>query len=385
MPQEVDLTRKPRLRLFTATGLLLVGVILALDYSLKQIGNALKTPKAEPSQSDSSPAHRFYSKEFHHGFAPRTSGIEQYGPFQAQYFINSMGMRDQAVRNISMEVKGKRILLMGDSYVDGVGLPFEKTVAGQLSPMISGLEVLNGGVASYCPSLIRDRLRVWVDRQQLRFDLLVAFIDISDLENELCYIKDQNGNYQKNCSEEFASFREINIAADQKFRRLLVRSVEKNFVVLGAVVRNLRIAYQEAGCPGGTMEWDYADWPAYQGPLEPWIRKSLEKQSEAMDEVASLCRGQGAGLAVVVYPWLQQVRRGHGEDRHTLFWQKWCESRQVPFLNLYPDFLSVRKEIREYVLADEDSHWGDRGCQLVARRLVDLLKQSGILSSASSS
>ena len=103
-----------------------------------------------------------------------------------------------------------------------------------------------------------------------------------------------------------------------------------------------------------------------------------------MDEVASLCRGQGAGLAVVVYPWLQQVRRGHGEDRHTLFWQKWCESRQVPFLNLYPDFLSVRKEIREYVLADEDSHWCDRGCQLVVRRLLDLLKQCGISSSASS-
>jgi hypothetical protein len=310
--------------------------------------------------------------------------VEQYGPFQAQYFINSMGMRDQAMRNISMEVKEKRILLMGDSYVDGVGLPFEKTVAGQLRPMISGAEVLNGGVASYCPSLMRDRLRVWVDRQQLRFDLLVAFIDISDLENELCYIKDQTGNYQKNGSEEFASFRKINMAADQKFRRLLVRSVEKNFVVLGAIVRNLRIAYQEIGCPGGTMEWDYADWPAYQGPLEPWIQKSLKKQCEAMDEVASLCRGQGAGLAVVVYPWLQQVRRGYAEDRHTIFWQKWCESRQVPFLNLYPDFLSVRKEIREYVLADEDSHWCEQGCQLVARRLVDFLKQCGLLSTASS-
>ena len=373
-----------RLKLFTATGLLLVGVILALDYSLKQIGNALKTPKAEPSQSDSSPAHRFYSKEFHHGFVPSTWGVEQYGPFQAQYFINSMGMRDENIRNVSTKVQGKRILLMGDSYVDGVGLPFEKTVAGQLRPMISGAEVLNGGVASYCPSLMRDRLRVWVDRQHLRFNLLVAFIDISDVENELCYTKDQSGNYQKKWSEEFLAFREKNMPVDQKFRRLLMQSVEKNFVILGAIVRNLRIAYEKAGCPGGTMEWDYADWPAYQGPLEPWIQKSLEKQSEAMDEVAGLCRGQGAGLAVVVYPWLQQVRRGYAEDRHTIFWQKWCESRQVPFLNLYPDFLAVRKEIREYVLANEDSHWGQSGCQIVARRLVDFLKQCGLLSATSS-
>ena len=371
-------------KLFAATGLLLVAVIVALDYSLKQIGNVLKTPKAESSGSDSSPAHRYFSKEFHHGFVPRVWGKEQYGPFQATYFINSMGMRDENMRNVSTKVKGKRILLMGDSYIDGVGLPYEKTVAGQLGPAIPGVEVLNGGVASYCPSLMRDRLRVWVDRQHLRFDLLVAFIDISDLENELCYTKDLAGNYQKNWSEEFRSFREKNMAVDQKFRRSLMQSVEKNFVVLGAIVRNLRIAYEKAGCPGGTMEWDYADWPAYQGPLEPWIQKSLEKQSEAMDEVAELCRGQGAGLAVVVYPWLQQVRRGYAEDRHTIFWQRWCLSRDVPFLSLYPDFLAVRKEIREYVLADEDSHWCQRGCQIVARRLLDFLKQCGLLSDASS-
>lgn len=272
-----------------------------------------------------------------------------------------------------------RILLMGDSYIDGVGLAYRDTLSGQLAARLPRVEVLNGGVASYCPSLMRDRLRSWIRKDQLRFNLLVVFVDISDTDNEISYAKDPEGQYIKEWSSEFSDFRKSNLARDQQFRLWLQGSVEKNFVLLGAVVRNLRNLYEGAGCPGGTMEWDYADWPSYQGPLEPWIRKSLEKQSQAMDEVHELCRSQGASLVLVVYPWWQQVRKGRVDDRYTLFWREWSISKKVYFLNLYPDFLSIRSSFRDYVLADEDSHWNIRGNLLVTQAVLRFLNQHSLL------
>ena len=93
----------------------------------------------------------------------------------------------------------------------------------------------------------------------------------------------------------------------------------------------------------------------------------------------AFCRIQGATLVVAVYPWLQQVRRDQAEDRYTRFWQEWCSTRQVKFLNLYPEFLVIRPSFREYVLANEDSHWNARGSYVASRATLNFLKQKGLL------
>ena len=92
-----------------------------------------------------------------------------------------------------------------------------------------------------------------------------------------------------------------------------------------------------------------------------------------------LCRSQGASLVLVVYPWWQQVRKGRVDDRYTLFWREWSISKKVYFLNLYPDFLSIRSSFRDYVLADEDSHWNIRGNLLVTQAVLRFLNQHSLL------
>ena len=181
-------------------------MVLGLDFSLKQVANAWKSgmpslTKEEPIRQK--PSHRTFSEDYHHGFVPLSSAEETYGPFAVKYFINSLGMRDRTNRYVTPgKPFGGRILLLGDSYTDGVGMEFEDTLAGRLSDRLvpAGVEVLNGGTASYCPTLLAARLDHWVRRDNLRFDLALVFVDISDVRDELRYVRNTSGKFQQNDS-----------------------------------------------------------------------------------------------------------------------------------------------------------------------------------------
>lgn len=294
-------------------------------------------------------------------------------------------MRDARIRTVSpVRPPGGRILLLGDSYIDGVGVEFSQTVAGQLAAALGsrGVEILNGGIASFCPTLIEARLKSWVEKDGLQFDIAAVFIDISDLDNELRLQRDSRGSFLKQNNLEFLSDLEQH---EKQFwvRTWLETGLEKNLLLFGALARSLRQFYEKLGSPGSaTTAYVFSDWPAYRGPLESWIQESIRRQSLAMERLLALCEKQGARLVVVVYPWLEQIERGRLEDRHTQFWKEWSERHQLPFLSLYPDFIERRNRITDYTLSANDGHWNARGSRLVADQFVKFLTKSGLLPAA---
>lgn len=358
-------------------GVLVVSVTLAADFALKQVANQWK--KREPVvpaniSEGTGISHRTFSEKYHHGFVPQAQGTEQFGPFEVDYFVNSLGMRDSWNRVVLPRESGSgRILLLGDSFVEGVGMNYEDTIGGQLSKKLSdqGIEVLNGGVASYCPTLMEARLRDWIETADLRFDLAVIFIDISDVRDEFRYQKDARGVFVDADSGEFdTAIRE----AETKERPIAVwleSRVEKNFVLLGALTRNARLLWRSDKNPMSSVPFAYNNWPAYRGALEPWIQKALQRQTAAMDKILSLCRDRNADCLLVVYPGLEQVEAGHEADRHNQYWQEWAQSNQVAFLNLYPDFLGLKDRYPDYILSSNDSHWNKQGAELVAQVLLE--------------
>ena len=68
---------------------------------------------------------------------------------------NSLAMRDSENRQISLESQSKRVLLIGDSMIEGLGVDYDDSVAGNLQKIwqATGVEVLNAGVVSYSPHL----------------------------------------------------------------------------------------------------------------------------------------------------------------------------------------------------------------------------------------
>jgi hypothetical protein len=116
---------------------------------------------------------RIASPIFHHTFATKFKGYDLWAEHSHMLYTNNLGFKDATVRDVPLVSSNHRVLLIGDSFTEGIGLPFENTFAGMLfaagqrrSPQI---EFLNAGVASYSPSIHYKKVTHYFD-QGLRFD-----------------------------------------------------------------------------------------------------------------------------------------------------------------------------------------------------------------------
>jgi lysophospholipase L1-like esterase len=94
-----------------------------------------------------------------------------------------------------------RILLIGDSFIEGEGVELPQTAAQVLEAELTEttgkpVEVVNMGVMSYSPIIYQ---RIIEDRGlPLDPDLVIVAVDISDFQNDYAYAKDldENGNFR---------------------------------------------------------------------------------------------------------------------------------------------------------------------------------------------
>ena len=229
---------------------------------------------------------------------------------------------------------------MGDSFTEGIGTAWEKTFAGILASKMEpqGIEVLNGGTVSYCPHLIRLRLNELLD-QGLRIDRVVLFFDISDVLNELQYRDLPDGSVRY---EDYAPFQD-QADAIRKINQInawLETTIERNFVILGAISRNLQLLWRSQEKKIGISDYDQIprwayEWPDYRGVYEKYVEEGLDRARRNLDAIASRCRKENVALTLVVYPWPQQIRRGTREGKGEKIWQKWCEEQGIDFISLY--------------------------------------------------
>jgi hypothetical protein len=367
----LDRPKKPAFRLLAA---LLVGLaVVGLDFVSRQIYKKFRKPPVRPVAE-----HREPSPFYHHGLRPNASVMDTFGDRQYPFFSNSLGMRDGSVREVSLDKKGPRILLIGDSFTEGVGLPWEKTFAGILATRLSaeGVEVLNSGVNSYCPVLFKGRLKFLFEQKGLEVDRVVALVDISDIMQELTYRETPEG---KIVAQPLFPGNDGEIVSVYVRREEWIRNnLEDQFVILGALARNLRLWHRDHRSPPAVRRQDEIGtwafhWPEYRGPYEKLIQKGLQLAQQHMTEVAADLRQRGIALTVVIYPWPQQLPNLSRPSRAETVWAEWAEKNRVDFINLFRDFarLGSPDEIRRDYYLRNDWHWNARGNALVAGLLLD--------------
>ena len=126
---------------------------------------------------------------YHHGF------IEN-GKFEVEYnvYTNSLGFKDSEVWYVDRKNKGRRILFIGDSFTEGVMLPWNSTFVGMISNSLKKdeIEVLNAGRASYSPLLYWEKTSFFIEQQGLKITDLIIFLDISDVKDEVIYKSIEN-------------------------------------------------------------------------------------------------------------------------------------------------------------------------------------------------
>lgn len=372
------MSSRPAFR-FLAAGLVAV-VFLAGDWGVRQLYLLLWK---KPFQ-DLHP-HRVRNEIYHHGILPNQVSEDIYGPFRATYFSNSLGFRDGKVRDVPMVSDEPRILFIGDSFTEAGPIPWQKTFVGLVAEALSKkqIEVLNAGVASYCPEIMAAKIRYYLKDQGLRVDRVVVFIDISDVKDELFYRKDDAGCVQ---SVPYGPFHEDakDLARIDDICNWLEVKVEKNFVIVGAAVRNLRLQWRRHTSKTGVMasdeipDWAY-NWPDYKGPYANFVEQGLKKAKDNMTQLAGFLHQERIPLTVVVYPWPQQVRAGTRPSRAETEWGNWARENGGQFISLFPVFVNQEPagQIIQKYYWKNDAHWNEEGHRLVAEALLQ--PERGIL------
>lgn len=349
-------------------------VVLLADFGVRQVYLMVRGNKPRPA-----PEHRQASYRFHHGLRPMTSHVDNFGPLQSMYFVNSLGMRDASCREVPLRSSRPRLLISGDSFVEGVGVSWEQSLAGRLAAALAprGVEVLNAGVASYAPTMYDVWVTHLIQTQGLQVDRVAVFLDMSDIKDEFHY------EIQPDGSVRYANFGALQGEAEKlaaaEYRMNWVEvNVEGRFVLLGALIRNLRLLWLKSPLAPWYLRakddiplWGY-DWGEYRGPYEPYVEKGLAKADASLARLAAFLQGRGIPMTLVVYPWPRQTRRGLEESRVATYWREWSRRHGVDFVSLFPLFIRAgpaEEVIRKYHNRG-DAHWNPEGNAFVADFLL---------------
>src|SRR5271165_5799121 len=82
---------------------------------------------------------------------PNCSCTRAWGRERYQLNVNSMGFRDETVREVPLTDPRPRILMLGDSFTESMG-PWNTSFVGRIAARFPQYEILNGGVGGYEPS-----------------------------------------------------------------------------------------------------------------------------------------------------------------------------------------------------------------------------------------
>jgi hypothetical protein len=344
-----------RILLALALGCVVAGLIFALAY--RQLFGRVDAPyvpptvdaelRAERMQKLVAQAERQYrikSPVYHHGLA-RNKSIDdaRWGITKYPLRTNSLGFKDREAREVPLHSEAHRILFMGDSFTEGVGLEYGKTFVGIIGDALAeeGVDVLNAAVSSYSPAIYWSKIRYLIETVGLEFDEVVVFIDISDAQNDgETYYVDAEGIVRENpATPDQAETFDITTRRYGDGRR-----------------RGL--------------------WTVDRAAFEKYGRIGLEHMSGNMSALHDLLQEHGIALTLAIYPWPEQVLAGDLESIQVTHWRAWSEEHGVPLVDYFPVFIrgesrrQHEKMLERYYLPG-DVHWTEQGHERVAEIFLE--------------
>jgi hypothetical protein len=318
---------------------------------------------------------------FDHGLVPNFDGYDVWGEARYRLITNSLGFKDGEAREVPLKGSSRRILLMGDSFAEAIGITYENSFVGLLNragqEREQKVEFLDGGVASYSPSIYYKKIKFLLDRG-LQFDEVVLLSDSSDVEDEATsyFCIDDDPKYRKFCTAPPGSYQPASPPKTDFFI--------DHFVVTNRVRITLKRGIQSLlGNRRRAIEHDHDrigwalpnPYPARYRPLG--IEGGIERSLQNMGKLSDLLASRGIPLTIVVYPWAQQIAQNDRDSRQVRLWRDFCPDRCKAFIDLFPAYFAIAdhdKDWYEHLYILGDDHFSAAGNRILfeelARRLL---------------
>lgn len=301
---------------------------------------------------------RIASRIYDHGFAANFDGYDVWGELRYRLFTNSLGFKDASVRNVPLKSASRRILLIGDSFAEGIGMSFEDSFAGLLQQAgqerSEKIEFLNAGVASYSPSIYYKKIKYLLETG-LQFDEVVLFSDTSDVTDEATsyFCIDDDPKYRAHCTSAEGSVQPVE-AAPKKTDFFIDRFVVTNRVriyIKRSIQTFLGNRRKSINTDHGRIGWTIPGLDVGNSYQPLGVDGGIARSLQNMRALADLLKARNIPLTIVVYPWAQQLAQDDRESRQVSLWRDFCAGRCKAFINLFPAFFAA---------ADADKGWYER-------------------------
>ena len=327
---------------------------------------------------------------YHHGLKKNVSTQAAWGPIIYPFYTNNLGFRDLLVRDIPLKTDNKRILILGDSHSEGVGIDYRYTFAGRLQKLVEskGVDILNASAVSYSPKIHYLKGDLFLNHNNLEVDEVWVIIDISDLQNEIAYRDFEPtmpGIFSKAVSAvklffKNRSFTTYSLAAIKEnrsyemFSETLMGFEQK---VSKIPTRNAIELYKEffrhfndADLLRDPDFHGVSDW-IYDESLRELADEGLDLGMEYISRLNSICRDKDIKVRLSVHPWQTQIMKGDTTDYYVERWREFCLAENIGFINLYPLFINHENPlwVAKTCYIEGDNHWNELGHARVARYL----------------
>jgi SGNH hydrolase-like domain, acetyltransferase AlgX len=334
--------------------------------------------------------HGVSSESVHHIYpANRTMYAGEYEDKHVVVSTNEHGLRTQYSPE-AFRAHPKRIMVLGDSFVFGLGVPQESTfpevLERNLSRTLPGLAVLNAGVISHSP-LLSKLLLDEIDELYLP-TLVVLVLDPTDIGDDIQYAREikRDGDNRVYFETRRAQGEPYYGGLVQVLSPYLALPYRKLIDAIG--FGDPYDYYRFELTIGDVTERNR--YFIYRHPLELTERYFTETASHVRD-AAAIANSVGASFLLVVSPRFHHWNTKEAPDN----WEKDEYSLNEPFqyeysrffdeaqgrlgfpvLNLLPSFQATE----EFPLVfRDDPHWNERGHAFVAEAIAEHLTRLQLL------
>ncbi|MBN1363851.1 MAG: hypothetical protein JW976_03510 [Syntrophaceae bacterium] len=317
---------------------------------------------------------------FHHSLEKNVNTLWEWAGVYP-IITNSLGFRDFSNRKIPFVSDKKRIILMGDSFTEGIG-PYEKTYSGIISKVLQkkNIEVLNASVMSYSPKLYFLKTQYLLEKLKLKCETVIVFVDISDIQDEIFYKNYIPENHDTGKGIDF--YLKLYMIKYSVIGNILDRILSNNSGIpfedrankwLG-VFDDKTIGKQELICGIWKNENDMFREKAYwyvDSNFKKWGFDGSMLAKLYMNKLVNLCKANNVDVIIAVYPWPEQLKENIVENRHMLLWKEFANEHKIRFINFFAYFMSAEpNKVIDLYYIPGDIHFNEAGNMLIAQEFL---------------
>ncbi len=331
---------------------------------------------------------RIPNKNYKYTFKKNVEFLSKYKDNIYQIHTNDLGFRDSSSNNLDRSQE--YIILIGDSFVEGVGLKYVETIGYKLNEINNDFIFLNGGVSSYSPYIYNKKLKtILSNNKNLKVRKVLLFLDksdpIDDFDNnfhELPFefsLVNETPKYKKHLSKNFVSllflkrlnnFIEENLRS-LKYRYKLTKITGENFF---SFTQNQVNAFKSIGNRKSITNW-YTD----KNKWENNTKKNLVFSINQIDDLNSYLKSMNIDLVVVLYPWAYELYDNNLAEIYETFITKKFKERNIKILNCYKSFrkknILNQLEFIGQSFQFADIHYNNLGNQTLSNCIAKYLNQ----------